>query len=343
MKISIALLVTVFLFACKTNNDHPDVSDIPASVQLQRFDKSLAEGDTANMPGMMQGLDSSYPDFFRPFMANILGIPVGHPDAASALKAFQSSYKPVFTDADSIIGKAQFQLVEDIKLACQLAAYYCPNSKLPQPFVITSFVGPMDAYEPFAIGDYGDVSTNTGGGLALQFYLGRNADVYEAGLEAGVLYDYQVNQFIPEMMVVNTAKNIVLSLYPHQTAGEVLVNEMIEKGKRMYLLKMILPNTPDSLQMGYTAKQWEGCIANEGLIWNFFVKGDLLYSKEPSINQFYLKDGPATQELGAGAPGYIGLFLGRRIVEAYMEQNPSTTIDALLLITPAELLQQSKY
>lgn len=343
MKMRVLIPLLLLLAACGNETSHPDVGQIPATITLRRFDKAMAEADTGNMPAMVDKLRSAYPDFFDSYMSSVLGIASNDPEAYRALKAFQSSYKPVFADADAIMQSHGAKLLTDLKLALQLAKYYCPEKKLPEPFELISFVGPMDAYEPFAIGDYGDVSTANGGGLALQFYLGKNSGVYEAGLESGVMYDYQVNRFEPDLMVVNTAKNIVLSLYPYGAKGDALVHEMIEKGKRMYLLKRILPDTPDSLQMGYSAKEWEGCITNEALIWNFFVKADLLYSKEPQVNQFYIQDGPMTQELGEGAPGYIGLFLGRRLVEAYMEKNPDLGIEALMATSAATLFQQSGY
>ena len=50
---------------------------------------------------------------------------------------------------------------------------------------------------------------------------------------------------------------------------------MVEKGKRIYLIDKLMPDTPDTLKIGYTSKQLEGCIENEGLIWNYFVKNGL--------------------------------------------------------------------
>jgi hypothetical protein len=122
-----------------------------------------------------------------------------------------------------------------------------------------------------------------------------------------------------------------------------LVEQMVEKGKRLYLLDKVLPTTPDSLKLGYSGRQVSGCFDNEALIWNFFVKNDLLFSKDPLLNQVYIKDGPKTQELGEGAPGYIGLFVGRQVVRAYLKQFPETTLEQLMAKPPKEILDQSEY
>ncbi len=118
---------------------------------------------------------------------------------------------------------------------------------------------------------------------------------------------------------------------------------MVDKGKRIYLLKRILPDVADSLLLGYTGQQLKGCFENEAIIWGFFVKNDLLFGIEPSVNQQYIKDGPKTPELGDASPGYIGLFAGWRIVEAYMEKNPGITIDRLMGTPANTVFQGSGY
>ena len=55
---------------------------------------------------------------------------------------------------------------------------------------------------------------------------------------------------------------------------------MVDKGKRLYILDKLLPQTPDSLKIGYTANQLKGADKNEGLIWNFFVENNLLYETD---------------------------------------------------------------
>jgi uncharacterized protein YjaZ len=79
------------------------------------------------------------------------------------------------------------------------------------------------------------------------------------------------------------------------------------------------------------------------LIWNFFVKNDLLYSIDPTVNQQYIRDGPKTPELGEASPGYIGLFTGWRIVEAYMEKNDGLNMEKLMQTSANTILQGSGY
>jgi uncharacterized protein YjaZ len=47
--------------------------------------------------------------------------------------------------------------------------------------------------------------------------------------------------------------------------------------------------------------------------------------------------------LGEGAPGYIGLFVGRKIVEAFMEKNSGTTLEALMKMPAKEVFEKAGY
>jgi hypothetical protein len=331
------------LAACNNKPAAPDVSGIAVSTKIIRFDQALFNLDTNNLDAGLNALNSTYPDFLGDYLSKIVGIDPGNPEALAALKSFLSSYRPVYDTAQLVANKHLPALEKDLQKALQYLQYYVPGWKPEMPFEIIPFVGPMDAYEPFPLGDYGDVRTRRGVGVALQLHLGASASVYEEGRNAGIFYDYQTRRFTPNTMLVNAMKNVIADAFPYRPESLGLVEDMIEKGKRLVLLEKVLPETPDSLLLGYTARQLQGCEANEALIWNFFVKNDLLYSKDPLINQNYLKDGPKTAELGEGAPGYIGLYLGRQIVRAYLNKFPKTTMPDLMKLPAKELLDNAGY
>lgn len=337
-----ALLLCTWL-ACKTGEEVPDVSGIKVNTVVRRFDRDFFAMDTNRLPDELNRLRQRYPDFLDQYLGFVLGVNPQNPQSLEAVRAFLETYRIVYTQGNAVIEKHMPETERQLQLGIKLMQHYFPAWKPEQPFAITTFVGPMDAYEPFATGDYGDVRTPGGVGIAMQLHLGADAAVYEAGRQSGVMYDYQTRRFTPDMMAVNAMKSIIEDAFPYNPAGQSLVEEMVEKGKRLYVLKKLMPEVPDSLQLGYTGKQLKGCEANEALIWNFFVKNDLLYSKEPLVNQNYIKDGPKTQELGEGAPGYIGLFVGRKIVEAFMEKNSGTSLEALMKMPAKEVFEKAGY
>ena len=132
-------------------------------------------------------------------------------------------------------------------------------------------------------------------------------------------------------------------MFPDESTGRHLVLQMVEKGKRMYLLDHLMPRTPDTLKIGYTENQLKGCYSNEGLIWNYFLTNSLLYSNDPAMIKNYIGESPNTPEFGEGAPGNIGLFTGWQIVKKYMEKNESLSFEELMKTDSKKLFEESKY
>jgi hypothetical protein len=335
--------VLLMLASCKDDGKLPASAETPVPVVIDRFEVEFFNLDLANLDDGFTSLADKYPEFFPAYLTAVLGINPADTIAGEAIRAFIQSYQTVNKKAGIVTKKALSELPLQLEDALQRLRYYSPSFKPDSPFIVTTFVGPMDAFEGFSVGDYGDVRTSNGVGIALQFHLGADEPVYDEGMQTGLFFQYQVKRFSPETILINAMKAVVDDHFPYTASGKPLVEEMVEKGKRIYLLKKLMPQVNDSLILGYTGLQLKGCFENESLIWNFFVKNDLLFSIEPSVNQQYIKDGPKTPELGEASPGYIGLFTGWQIVEAYMKKNPDTTVDALMQKPANEVFQGSGY
>lgn len=335
--------VVIFGITCNDETKLPDEANQPLPVTVTRFDKDFFNIDTTNLSNSLNTLQSKYPDFLPSYMNAILGINPADPMAPEAIKAFLQSYYGVYLTGNIVVNKHKDEWAAQTEDALKWMRYLVPAFKPDSPFVLTTFVGPMDAFEAFSIGDYGDVRTANGAGIAMQLHLGQREEIYNQGLQNGIFYRYQVRRFEPDMVVVNTMKNVIEDQFPYTAGGKPLVEEMVEKGKRLFLLKKVLPSVHDSLILGYSGDQLKGCIENESVIWQFFVKNDLLFNIDPSINQGFIKDGPKTPELGEASPGYIGLFTGLRMVESFMEKYPETTIPALMQKEPGELFSACGY
>jgi uncharacterized protein YjaZ len=118
---------------------------------------------------------------------------------------------------------------------------------------------------------------------------------------------------------------------------------MVEKGKRIYLARKLMPQTSDTLIIGYTSSELEGCKKNEALIWQYFVKNSLVFNNDPSLIKNYIGDSPNTPEFGEGAPGNIGLFVGWQIVNRFMEKNENINLTELMNYDARKLFENSKY
>jgi hypothetical protein len=344
MNKSLATLSILFilLYACKSNSG-PDVSAVNVNITTVRYEKEFFELDTNNLSFSLDQLYNKYPDFFKDFSQHILGLPPmtdSGVEVMNAIKRFLHDYRPVYDSANKVFGDFSREEKAIIK-GLKHVKYYFPNYPLPQK--IFTFIGPMDAYFEASTGGYGDVITSEGLAVGLQLHLGPTFSMYSSEMGQALYPSYLARKFAPEYIPVNCLKNVVDDLYPDRSGDKTLVEQMVEKGKRIYLLQQFLPDTPDTLLIGYTKNQLEGCIKNEGEIWHYYLANNLVFNNDPSLIKNYIGDSPGTPEFGDGAPGNIGMFSGWRIVKKFMDENSSVTLDQLMKTDPRKLFEESRY
>lgn len=345
MKYRLLLVVasSLLLLASCRDKSIPDVSKVQVKLEVNRFEKDFFAIDTNQLPAALRDLSGRYPGFLKDFTTHILGLPPvtdTSEQVFAAIRQFIRDYKPLKDSADKVFGDFE-KVRKDIEQGLRFTKYYFPKDTLPEK--LFTFIGPMDAYFEASLGGYGDVMTNEGLAVGLQLHLGKDFSFYHSPMGESLYPAYISRRFSPDMIVVNCMKNIIDDLYPQSLKGKGMVEQMVEKGKRLYVLDHLLPYTADSLKIGYTDKQLKGCYENEGSIWNFFLTNNFLYNKEPDILKNYLNDGPNTQELGPGSPGYIGLFCGWQIVKKFMEKNEKMTMTELLQTDAKKIFEESKY
>ncbi|MNL31268.1 hypothetical protein D3C87_1530460 [compost metagenome] len=122
---------------------------------------------------------------------------------------------------------------------------------------------------------------------------------------------------------------------------------MIYNGKILYFMDQVLADeTPDSVKIGYTAKQLEWCKTFEGDIWGYYLQNNLLFETDYQKIQVFLSEGPFTPGLGEkneSAPK-LGIWVGWQIVRKYMQENKQVTLQQLMAEKDAQkILQGAKY
>ncbi len=341
-RIVLLIVATLVISGCK-DSGNPDVSDIPVELTTVRFEKDFFTLDTSDLSVSLDNLYREYPVFFRDFTVNILGLPPikdSGTDAMNAVKRFIHDYKPVY---DSVmlrfpdLKKEEAEIIKGLKYV----KYYFPQYPLPEKLI--TFIGPMDAFFQGSLGGYGDAITTEGLAIGLQLHLGSRFSMYHTEMGISLFPTYISRRFAPEYIPVNSIKNVIDDIFPDQSAELTLVEQMVEKGKRMYLLDRLMPETPDTIKIGYTKPQLDGARNNEGMIWNYFIKNNLVYNNDPSLIKNYIGDSPGTPEFGEGAPGYIGLFVGWQIVKAFMEKNSNMALIQLMQTPAKEVFEKSGY
>jgi hypothetical protein len=341
----IPLLAVVIFFSCKDNKNIPDVSSVKINLETRRFEQDFFAMDTTKVAESMKAILQKYPDFLPAFTANILGLDLdsllipNNPET-QAVRMFIHDYMPIKDSAD-LLYKNFHKETEAIKKGLQFVKYYFPEYKAPQ--YLFTFIGPIDANFQTSFGVQGDVLTANSFGIGLQLHLGKDFSFYKSqeGLEQ--YPEYISKNFDEQHIPVSCMRNIVDDLFPDKGNGKALVEQMIDKGKRMFLLTKFLPYTPEFELIGYTKQQMKDCYKNEAVIWDFFLNNDLLNKTDQNIVQNYIGESPKTPELGENAPGNIGTFSGLQIVKKFMEKFPKTTLSELMKTDAREIYNKSKY
>ena len=333
MKNSLAVLLLVLIFSCNDKKG-PDVSGIEVKLTTERFEKDFFAVDTSNLSPSLDKLYQKYPGFFGDFTHEILGLPPlndSGTQAMTAIKQFIHDYRPLYDSANKIIDLADYEaeIIDGLKHV----KHYFPSYQLPEKLI--TFIGPINGY--------GDIITQDGLAVGLQMHLGSEFSMYNSEMGLALYPKYISRRFAPDYIPVNCIKNIIDDIYPDNSVDKTLIEQMVEKGKRIYVLDKLMPNTADTLKTGYTDKQLQGCYNNEGLIWNFFVKNGYVYNNDPSIIKNYIGESPNTPEFGEGAPGNIGLFVGWQIVKKYMSENTSGSLSELMQLDAKKLFENSRY
>ncbi len=333
-KIGLVLLFSISLFACKSKKGIPDVSRIKADISLERFDQDFFSIDTNNIPFGLQKIQQEHPGFYWDFMREILGVNGSDTSLNTLLitKDFLRGYLPVY-DSLQLTYKKTDWLEKELKKGFQFVKYYFPTYKTGN---VILFVGPFDSP--------GVAATRSGIAIGLQQYAGKDFSVYQSVPGQELFPLYISRRFAPEYITANCMKAVAEDIFPDQSRGKPLIEQMIEKGKQWWLLDKFLPATPDSIKTGYTQQQLKWCRENEGLIWSYIVKNEDLNSLNTAVIQTYMGEGPFTQGFSQEfSPGNIGQWIGWQIIKKFVAKNPGMKPADVMKTEARKILEEAKY
>lgn len=329
------LLLCFFITSCKTPKT-PNVDNIQVDLKLQRFEKDIFKIDSTNALVELDSILSKYPSFGNFYLGHILNAdPKWDADSiARYVYQFTQFYKTVYDSSEQVF-KDFSPYEKDIKKGLQYVKYYFPKYKTPH--TIITYVGPLDGYGDILDEELGEIY------IGLHAHLGKDYSLYKTAWIQETYPDYISRRFEPEYIPITVLSRIVAELYPENSEDRSLIVQMVEKGKRLYLLNKFLPTTPEYRLIGYTEAQMKDSYAHEQQIWALFIQNNLLQNSEYNTTKNYIGESPKTAELGEASPGNIGAFVGWQIVKKYMDKNPNTELRIMMEMDPEKLYEASKY
>ncbi|MEZ4886566.1 MAG: hypothetical protein R3E32_17675 [Chitinophagales bacterium] len=326
------LIFTVFFNACQTTKEKPDISNIDVNLSFKRFEQDLFNIDTTNYEKGLDELSQKYPNYFNFYVEKLMNF-----GAIDSARSYQNAMIPFLKNKDiqSLYDTAMVKypnlegLKKEFTTAFQYTKYYLPEVQIPTVYTHIAEFGPAAA-------TYGSNIL----AINLDMYFGKDYPYYKSiGIPT-----YLSQRFEEPYIIPNTLKAYFQELYPQSNEYNLLIDFMIQEGKMLYLLDIVLPDTPDSLKIGYSQEQLKWCKGSEPMMWNFFVEGDWLFSPKYREFQKFLNEAPTTSGMPPESPGKTAIWVGWQIVRKFMEKNPDITVAELMKLQDGQVfLQKAGY
>ncbi|HEU5291843.1 MAG TPA: gliding motility lipoprotein GldB [Cyclobacteriaceae bacterium] len=330
LKLALTLIVAFILYACGEESEKEECAFIPetsgTSVELEY--KSLSDS-LVNLKSKAQlvkllGDHSILRDYFfkreqypnDSVFVNELYRRYGSPHIDTLLMETHR----VFGDESEL--KNQFTE------AFKNLRYYYPDARIPKiETVVSGFDNDMYVSDSLII-------------VSLDYFLGPKAK-YRPNMYEYLLRQYGKENIVPSCLLLYGINGRVNQVNPEDNT---ILADMIAYGKSFYFAKQMMPCTPDSVFIWYTAEEMKGARSNQDLIWARFIEDKILYETSHMVKQKYLGDRPQTVEVGEKCPGRIAQWVGWEIVKKYMENHPDVSLPALMQTANADkIFKESRY
>lgn len=317
-KFNILIFVCALLLtACHSGRQYWPKNIEQQTVDIVRFDKALMNVQEATVVEDIRVLYDAYPVFMPLWVEDILGIP-------SADTAYLAQQLPKFLN-DTVYGFKQTNakeqevlanvqdLEKDLTQAFSRIKWLYPETEIPSLYLFVS-----GFQTPIYFGD--DLI-----GIGADMYLGSDYPYYNM-----VAYDYQKQTMRKECIPVDVVSAYLFRTLPYTGTKSRLLDQMIYRGKIMFLTAQLFDQLPGYEVMGWTKEQWKWCERNERAIWHLVMDKRDLFKTENIVLNSYLNDGPFTSEVSQESPGRLGVWLGWRIAESYMAHNENVSLQDLM-------------
>lgn len=310
----LCIIISIVTVSCKDENAlETEIANINIDIGVERFDLLFANITSEKL----RKLKKAYPFMFSE----------KYKDSFWIAKITDTLQVQLFNAVES-----EFKNFDGIELEIESLfnhlKYYFPEFNPPRVITTTSDVDFRNKV----------IVTDTIAVLALDTYLGSEHEFYAR------IPKYISENLKKEQITVDLAEAYA-EKYIYQQR-KTLLDEMIYFGKQLYFKDVVIPFKTDAERIGYSQEQLDWTIANESVIWRYFVERELFFSTDTKLLGRFINPAPFSkfylEGIDANSPGRLGQYIGWQIIRAYMAQNKVSLKD--MLITSAEdIFNNSKF
>ena len=328
MKKLLFICLAFILWNCGSNEEKcvfiPEVSPADVSLEFEHFEDTLANFNSKNQ---LIGFLARQP-LIRDEMLSRRAYPDDSVFINEMYKRFTNAgIDTLLMETRRVFGDGS-GLQSEFRQAFANLRYYYPDFTPPKiKTVITGLDTDLFVSDTLIV-------------VSLDFFLGPDAK-YRPKTYEYLMRRYDPDDIVPSCMLIYGISN---RFNKTDLKDRTVLADMVAYGKSFYFAKRMLPCTPDSVLIWYTAEEIKGARSNEDLIWARFIQDKVLFSTNVIDKKNYLGDRPVTIQVGEKCPGRIGQWIGWQIVDGYMKKHPDMSLADLMSLDDAQsIFKNSNY
>jgi len=328
-----ALLSAVFfLFIVKNKTPKNNISPSELkeakkqlNIQILRYDEDLFSLDLHNLQEEVERLSKIYPPLL--IEPNIWNDPV----RMEELKAYlQDTVILALHKATEKVIKTDI-ILNELKTAFGYYKVFYPNDSIP---VIITMLPGLDLSVP-SVYIYDDILF-----VNVDMYLGADNPYYkDIGMPV-----YIAERCDPVYLSVDIFKKAMVHKHLARAPRITLLDAMITEGKKLYFTEMMYPDLSERYIIGYSEEKYNWANHYLGNAWSYLIEKNELFGKGEALVRCYIEESPFTKPFGNDSPGRMGAFLGWKLIQSYMANQPEVTLSELMQeIDYQKILNSSKF
>ena len=318
-------IIAMCFFACSDDKWHvnPDDVDLGREFRVRSFHKEmldLPKSDSVAVEKLMR----VYGDFWYDYSEVILRIgPHNDTATVSEFRNFlvHESVTETLAAIDTTSGSDEkiAEFSREIEDAFKRFHALMPAEPVPDIVLMnSSFNFPVFPTETYLA-------------VGLDWFIGHEHPILDK-LPPEMFPQYKKLRMHPDLMTVNAFRGWMLVNFQNRGyTGKSLVEDILYWGKVFWLVDKCMPDMHDHLMMDWTPMELQWALENETLIWKELQPSDVLYETNKTVYNRWINEGPFTRagSIPQESPDKLGVWMGWRIIEDYMEANPDISIDEL--------------
>lgn len=161
--------------------------------------------------------------------------------------------------------------------------------------------------------------------VALNHYLGANHEAYSS------MPEFTRATKHPLHIPIDIVEAIISIEFPYEADDTpTAIQYLLYEGAKLKTISLVTGIDDISTLMGWSIEQTKSVELQEADIWRKMAEDNIIYSTDMSVARQLCVPMPNSRAISPDLPGRVGRYIGYRIINTYLDNNPDTTLSDIL-------------